>query len=177
MSQEIAKIYQKERQRFLSYIREKVDNAETAEDILQDAFFHALQGISVTEEIDHLLGWLFTITKNKIIDWYRKKKLPTEQVCNGDMGDWDDLLIDFETHPEKMMFQKIAMETILNAVKELPDKQQMVFIEQMLEGKTLREISDQTGESLNTILSRKRYAIQFLRKRLSDQENLFHEIN
>ena len=176
MLQEIATIYQTEHQKFLSYIKEKVSHTETAEDILQDVFFHALQGINVTKEIDNIMGYLFTITKHKIIDWYRKKKLPNIQI-NGEEKEWNQIFIDMEFGPEILLFREMAMEAIIDAVDELPKKQRLVFIEQMINGKTLQQIADQTGDSLNTILSRKRYAIQYLRKRLSDFKDFFNDLN
>ena len=174
---EIGEAYRKERGRLLAYIRSRVENLEDAEDILHDVFYHTLQGISVTQPIENLIGWLYTAARNKIIDWYRKKRPIRVSLQENEEGLLlGDLLADSGLHPEKEFFHKLLADAIADSLDELPEKQRHVFIWQAVEGKTFREISAMTGEPINTLISRKRYAVLFLRKRLSEIRDLLNDV-
>jgi RNA polymerase sigma factor (sigma-70 family) len=172
---ELGRAYQKEKKRLLTFIRNRVGSLEDAEDILQDVFYHTLQGISVTDQIDNLLGWLYVAARNKIIDWYRKKRpqtLPLEEMGKDSL---DALIADSGLHPEKSYQQNLIAEALAESIESLPEEQRMVFVLQELEGKTFKEIAEMTGESINTLISRKRYAIQHLRKQLQEIKSIVDE--
>jgi RNA polymerase sigma factor (sigma-70 family) len=158
-----------------SFIRSRTKNKEDAEDILQDVWY-ALSSIIDTEPIEQLGAWLYRVSKNKIVDKMRKQKpLSLEDfVYENDDGELifpEDLLVDdfnIKTEIEKEYF----MESLLKALEELPENQRQVFVWNELEDLTLQQIADKTGENIKTIISRKRYAVKQLRKRL---QHLFYE--
>jgi RNA polymerase sigma factor (sigma-70 family) len=172
----IGKVFDREHSRLLGFIRKRVNNPEDAEDILQDVFYSTIQGASVTEPVENMLGWIYTVARNKIIDWYRKKRHTNTSIENDlSEGSLEHLLSDSELHPEKIFLRKLILEEIEACIEELPDKQKEVVIMQMIEGKTFREISEITGEPINTLLSRKRYAIAALQKRLKEINKIVDE--
>ena len=173
----IGKVFDTERSRLLGFIRSRVNNPEDAEDILQDVFYSTLQGTSITEPVEDILGWIYTVARNKIIDWYRKKHYRHTAVETGSFeSSLEHLLADSELHPEKMFLGKLILEEIEECIEELPEKQKEVIILQMIEGRTFKEISEITGESINTLLSRKRYAIGTLQKRLKEIKKIVDEM-
>jgi RNA polymerase sigma factor (sigma-70 family) len=172
---ELGRVYQKEKKRLLAFIRNRVGTLEDAEDILQDVFYHTLQGVSVTDQIDNLLGWLYTAARNKIIDWYRKKRPQTCPLEEMEKSSMEDLIVDSGLHPEKSYYRNLIAEALTESVEALPEEQGMVFVWQELEGKTFKEIADMTGESINTLISRKRYAVQYLRKQLKEIKSILDE--
>ena len=166
----IEKSFEAEHRGIFAFIRSKIRSLEEAEDLLQDVYFQALSSLNVLETVDNLAGWLYAVARNKVIDWYRKKRLPTvsidEPVENG--LKFEDVLeeempdtMDDETH-------EFVSQAIMDAVDELPEKQRYVFIQQVVEGRTFRELAEETGDSINTLISRKRYTIQFLQSRLHE---------
>jgi RNA polymerase sigma factor (sigma-70 family) len=172
---EIGKVYQTEKNRLLTFIRNRVANREDAEDILHDVFYHTLQGVSVTDQIDNVLAWLYTAARNSIIDWYRKKRLRTVPLEDMEKYGIEDLLADAGLHPEQSYYRNLIAEALIESVEALPEEQRMVFLWQELEGMTFKEIAEMTGESINTLISRKRYAIQFLRKQLQEIKSMLDE--
>lgn len=173
---DIGKVYQKEKKRLLTFIRNRVATVEDAEDILQDVFYHTLQGVSVTDQIDNVLGWLYTAARNRVIDWYRKKRLPTFPLEDMEKYGIEDLLADCGLHPEKAYYKNLITVALAESIEALPDAQRMVFVSQELEGMTFKEIAEMTGEPINTLISRKRYAVQHLRKQLQEMKTLLDEI-
>lgn len=164
----VEKSFELERRGLFAFIRSKIRSLEESEDLLQEVFFQALSSLNVLEAVDNLTGWLYTVARNKVIDWYRKKRLPTvsidEPMENG--FSFKDFLaeeippgLDDET-------RELVFHTIMNAIDELPATQRYVFIQQVVEGRTFRELSEETGESINTLIARKRYAVQFLKNKL-----------
>jgi RNA polymerase sigma factor (sigma-70 family) len=157
------------------FIRSRVPETEDAEDILQDVWYQ-LSNQPATEEINSMSGWLHRVARNKITDSYRKKK--SEKLDN-EFSDEDDetgIANIFLTEPnniETKELQQLFWETLLDALEELPENQREVFILNEVEEKTLQQIADMQGEKLKTIISRKRYAVQHLRKRLEDLYNEF----
>jgi len=150
-----------------------------AEDILQDVFYQLASSYSVTEPIEQLTSWLFTVARNKIIDWYRKRKpqsvpvdIPEDEARLG----LADLLLDARQNPDDVYARTILWETFAEALDELPDNQREVFMMHEFEAKSFKEISEMTGEPINTLLSRKRYAVLFLREQLQElYEELFNQ--
>lgn len=160
----------------LGFIRNRVPDSEDAEDILQDVWYQ-LSKQSAPEDIESMSGWLYRVARNKITDNYRKKK---NEKLNDDVtaDDENDLSIAdiFLTEPDNIEtkeLQQLFWETLFEALEELPQNQRDVFVLNELEDKTLQQIADLQGEKLKTIISRKRYAIQHLRKRLEDLYNEF----
>ena len=172
----IGKVFNKERNRLLTFISSRVNNREDAEDILQDVFYSTIQGTSITDPIENILSWVYTVAKNKIIDWYRKKRHHHTSI-EKDLSErsLEYLLADSELHPEKMFLRKLILEEVEESIEELPEKQKEVFILQVIEGKAFQEISEMTGESINTLLSRKRYAIATLQNRLKEIKKIVDE--
>ena len=163
-------------QRLFGFIRGRVKTDEDAEDILQDVWYQLSNVVNI-EEIDQMSGWLFQVARNRIIDRHRKKTTQSLEDLSledeeGEMFLADILLTDDST-PETEYLKNIFWQELFEALDELPQKQQQVFIMNELEDKTLQQIADETGENLKTIISRKGYAVKHLRKRLN---NLYNEL-
>jgi RNA polymerase sigma factor (sigma-70 family) len=158
------------------FIRSRVPTNEDAEDILQDVWYQ-LSNQTAPEEIDSMSGWLHRVARNKITDKYRKKKEDRlDDAVNNDDDDElhiaDFFLADDDDADAKEL-QQLFWETLFDALEELPQNQREVFVLNELEEKTLQQIAGMQGEKLKTIISRKRYAVQHLRKRLEDLYNEF----
>lgn len=164
----VEKSFKAERRGLFAFIQSKIRSLEESEDLLQEVYFQALSSLNVLEAVDNLTGWLYTVAKNKIIDWYRKKRLPTvsieESLENG--FSLQDFLAEEIPEAVDEETRELLSQAILDAIDELPQKQRYVFIQQVVEGKTFQELADETGESINTLIARKRYAVQFLQDRL-----------
>lgn len=159
-----------ERPRLFNFIRRRVRSEADAEDILQDVFYQLAATDSITEPIEQLTSWLFTVARNKIIDWYRKKKPDALQVDGQEderLG-LSDLLLDPRQNPDDVYARSMLWEEFTEALEELPDNQREVFMMHEFEGKSFKEIAQLTREPVNTLLSRKRYAILFLREQLQE---------
>ena len=155
--------------RLMGFIRKRVPNEADAEDILQDVFY---QFIGNTKPIDQLTSWLFTVTRNKITDRQRKHKpeLLEDIHAGGDEEssfDWTELYFEKDNNPETDYLRSLFWETLQAALEELPGNQKQVFVLNELDGVPFKTISEQTGESVNTLISRKRYAVLHLRERLA----------
>jgi RNA polymerase sigma factor (sigma-70 family) len=156
--------------RLMGFIRKRVNNEADAEDILQDVFY---QFVGNTQPIEQMTAWLFTVARNKIIDRQRKKKPEALEDLFGEEENeegglnWTEFLFDASDNPEKDYLRTLFWEELNNALNELPEEQKQVFILNELEGVPFKEIAERTGETVNTLLSRKRYAVLHLRNRLS----------
>jgi RNA polymerase sigma factor (sigma-70 family) len=155
--------------RLKGFIRKRVTNEADVEDILQDVFY---QFIGNTKPIEQLTAWLFTVTRNKITDKQRKQKpeLINDLFIDAEdeMGfDWSELFLDNGNNPETAYLRNLFWETLNEALDELPEAQKEVFVLNEIEGVPFKTISEQTGETINTLLSRKRYAVLHLRERLA----------
>jgi RNA polymerase sigma factor (sigma-70 family) len=158
-------------QQLLSFIRGKVRTDEDAEDILQDVWYQ-FSNLEEIEAIESVSGWLYQVAKNKITDRFRKKKSAhledyTFESENGEINFKEILLAETQT-PEDAYFKKLFWEELMRSLEELPEKQRDVFIQNELEGIGLQEIADKTGESVKTIISRKGYAVKYLREKLNN---------
>lgn len=154
--------------RLLGFIRRRVSNEADAEDILQDVFY---QFIGNPEPIEQVTSWLFTVARNKIIDKQRKKKPDSLEniygVTEEDVNfDWTELFFDDTDNPETAYLRTLFWEVLENALNELPPEQKEVFVLNEIDGVPFKEIAAQTGQTVNTLLSRKRYAVLHLRDRL-----------
>jgi RNA polymerase sigma factor (sigma-70 family) len=167
-----------ERKRLFDFIRSRVRTSADAEDILQDVFYQLLTSYSVTEPIERLTAWLFTVARNRVIDWYRKRK--TGSLQSPLPGDDDlpltleDILFDPSQNPEELYFRSLVWTELTEALDELPEEQRQVFVMHELEGRSFKQIAAETGQPVNTLLSRKRYAVLYLRTRL---EELYSELS
>lgn len=177
MTKRFEKTYNEKRETLLKYIRSKVSNLEEAEDILQEVFYQALRNQNTMAPVNNIMSWLYRITKNKIIDWYRKKKLNTVSIHKKVKNDiaLEDLISDSGINVEKKFIRSMVFEAIYKSINELPEKQRNVFIKKEFKNMTYREISEETGIPLNTLLAQKRYANKFLKKRLLTIKNIIEE--
>ena len=168
----------REKGRLLGYIRQHVRVLEDAEDILQDVLFQFLKGFSDIRSTERITSWLFTVARNKITDYFRKKKpepLSTMRVISKEEDGaplmLEDILPALTRNPEDEMMREWIWNAIDQALEEMPEDQSDVFIWNEFEDRSFKEISEMTGEGVNTLLSRKRYAILFLRKKLKELYN------
>ncbi|WP_267297528.1 RNA polymerase sigma factor [Parachryseolinea silvisoli] len=174
MEQVKEQTFLKEKDRLLSFIRNRVSSLEEAEDILQDVFYQFVAGYETIESIDRVTSWLFSVARNKIIDRYRRDAArPKRADLRGQAGVEEDapltlqeILPDLGNTPEDSYLREALWEAIMDALDELPREQREIFIQNEIEEQSFREIAERTGVSINTLLSRKRYAILALRKKL-----------
>ncbi|HET7001840.1 MAG TPA: sigma-70 family RNA polymerase sigma factor [Puia sp.] len=157
------------RRRLLGFIRKRVANEADAEDILQDVFYQLLGN---KEPIDQVASWLFTVARNKIIDSKRKKQpLSTDFLFSNteddEMGEWMNILLDDSSNPETVYLRNLFQETLKEALNELPEDQKQAFVLNELDGIPFKQISDETHIPINTLISRKRYAVLYLREKLA----------
>ncbi len=164
----------KEKDKLLGFIRNRVSSSEEAEDILQDVFYQFVAGFETIESLDRVTSWLYSVARNKIIDRYRRdaarpKKTDFELISGKDDDTpltLQDILPDLDNTPESTLLREAIWDEITDALDELPADQREIFILNEIEERSFREIAEETGVSINTLLSRKRYAILALRKRL-----------
>jgi RNA polymerase sigma factor (sigma-70 family) len=159
--------------RLRSFIRRRVASLEDADDILQDVILRLVDRDNIGEPIGQVTSWLFTVARNRITDWYRKRRHTEREYPaastgeSGDEYDMPDTGGGADT-PELLYLRALLWEEFENALADLPADQREVYEMHELEGKSFKEIAASTGENVNTLLSRKRYAVLFLRKRLAD---------
>ena len=168
---QIENLFRKDRSKLLSFIRERVRSKEDAEDILQDVLTNVLAAKDTNNKIENIGAWVFASVKNKIIDWYIKKKTTSFSDLVKDEDSevfFDSLLIDNSFNPERSYTRQAIRLDLEKALHKLPDEQRYAFEKNELEGRTFREMADETGENINTLLARKRYAVIALRKDLQD---------
>ena len=176
---EITQTVRQERSRLLSFIQQRIPDREEAEDILQDVFYQFTEAYRTIHSIERVTAWLFTVARNKITDRYRKKRpepFSQKQIATDDEGAGlrlEDILPDVATSPDGEMMRTMIWSAIEEALDELPKLQRETFVMHEFEDKSFKEISAQTGVTINTLLSRKRYAILHLRKRL---QTLYDEL-
>lgn len=159
----------------LGFIRQRVNSDEDAEDILQDVWYQ-LSSVPEVEAIEQVGSWLYRVARNRIIDTYRKQKPESLEDYGYEDEDGEfsfkEILLSDDTNPETEYLRELFWEQLTVALEELPENQRQVFVWNELEDQTFQEIADRTGENIKTLISRKRYAVQHLRKRL---ESLYQE--
>lgn len=180
MNQKLDDVYQKKSYGILRFINSKVSSKEDARDILQDVFLALLEADAI-RPIENVLGWLYRTANNKIVDWYRGKKntaLSLQELKHDFSPGYsiEELIEDAGIHIENDFLREVVLDVINDAVEELPAEQKSVFIRQIIEGETFRVISEETGIPINTLLSQKRRAILFLRKRLSEMKEYLEDL-
>jgi RNA polymerase sigma factor (sigma-70 family) len=177
--QRISEVVEREHSRLRNFIRRRVPDPRDAEDILQDVFYELVEANRLLMPIQHVTGWLFRVARNRIVDFFRKKKpesFADTAVARDDDADdlpaFEDLLPSPDAGPEALYARNVLLHELELAVDELPEEQRKVFVAHELEGRSFKEIAAETGVSVNTLLSRKRYAVLHLRQRL---QNIYDE--
>jgi RNA polymerase sigma factor (sigma-70 family) len=168
---QISEIVAEERSRLRNFIRRRVPDPADAEDILQEVFYKLLEANRMLMPIDHVTGWLFRVARNRITDLFRKRREVTFSDTgvedeDGELLQIEDLLPSPDAGPEALYVRSVLLDELELALDELPDDQREVFVAHELEGHSFKELSAESGVNMNTLLSRKRYAVLHLRERL-----------
>jgi RNA polymerase sigma factor (sigma-70 family) len=169
--QRISEVVKREQSRLRNFIRRLAPDPGDAEDILQDVFYKLVEANRLLMPIEHITGWLFRVARNRITDLFRKKKPESFSDIavadeDGELLRLEDLLPSPDAGPAALYARNVLLDEIELAVDELPEEQREVFVAHELEGRSFKEIAADTGVSVNTLLSRKRYAVLRLRERL-----------
>jgi RNA polymerase sigma factor (sigma-70 family) len=169
--QRISEVVTREQSRLRSFIRRRVSDPRDAEDILQDVFCELVEANRLLMPIEHVTGWLFRVARNRITDLFRKKKPESFSDTavaneNDELLQLEDLLPSPDAGPAALYARSVLLDELELAVDELPEEQRDTFVAHELEGRSFKEIAAETGVSVNTLLSRKRYAVLRLRERL-----------
>ena len=165
--QRISEAIAREQPRLRNFIRARVANPGDAEDILQDVFYELVAAYRLMQPVEQVGAWLFRVARNRIIDLFRKRKLRNDAIANdGEALLLDDLLPSPDAGPEALFARSVLMDELDAALDELPAEQREVFIAHEIDGRSFKELAAETGLSVNTLLSRKHYAVLHLRKRL-----------
>ena len=169
--QRISDAVKREQSRLRNFIRRRVPDPRDAEDILQDVFYELVEANRLLMPIEHVAGWLFRVARNRITDLFRKKTPESfSDVLVGDEGAdvlrFEDLLPSPDAGPDALYARSVLLDELEASFDELPTEQREVFVAHELDGRSFKEIAAETGVSVNTLLSRKRYAVLHLRERL-----------
>jgi RNA polymerase sigma factor (sigma-70 family) len=167
----ISEVIQRERRRLFLFIRKRVDDEGDAEDILQEVFYELIEAYRLTKPIEQVGSWLYRVARNRIIDLFRKKRpeslreIPLDKDADQALL-LEDLLPSPNAGPDALYARRVLLEELDDALQELPEEQREVFVAHEIEGRSFKQLADETGLSINTLLSRKRYATLHLRRRL-----------
>lgn len=170
---EIASVVRRERGRLLSFIRKRVADAAEAEDVLQEAFYELVAAYRLMQPVEQVGAWLMRVARNRIIDRFRKRRpqllgdIAPEEQEEGESA-LERLLPAVEDGPDTELVRELMMEELEQALAELPREQREVFVAHELEGASFKDLSARWGVGINTLLSRKRYAVLRLRERLRE---------
>jgi RNA polymerase sigma factor (sigma-70 family) len=169
--QRLSEVVKREQSRLRNFIRRHVPDPRDAEDVLQDVFYKLVEANRLLMPIDHVTGWLFRVARNRITDLFRKKQPEnfSDAAVAGDEDELlqlEDLLPSADAGPEAIYARNVLLDELALAIDELPEEQREVFVAHELEGRSFKEMAAETGVSVNTLLSRKRYAVLHLRERL-----------
>ena len=175
----LSEAIERERPRLRNFIRKRVADAADAEDILQDIFYELVEAYRLMKPVEQVGAWLFRAARNRITDLFRRRKRegaktePSAIKENGELTILEDLLPSPDAGPEAAYARSVLLEELDAALDELPEEQREVFIAHELEGRSFKKLAAETGLGVNTLLSRKHYAVLHLRKRLQDIYNEF----
>ena len=169
--QRISEVVTREQSRLRNFIRQRVPDPRDAEDILQDVFYELVEANRLLMPIEHVTGWLFRVARNRITDLFRKKRPGrfSDAAVGNDEDEplyLEDLLPSPEAGPDAVFARNVVLDAIEAALEELPEEQREVFIAHEVDGLSFKEMAAETGVSVNTLLSRKHYAVLHLRERL-----------
>jgi RNA polymerase sigma factor (sigma-70 family) len=167
----ISEVIAEQRARLRNFIRRRVADEADVEDLLQEVFYELVRANRLLMPIEYVTGWLYRVARNRITDLFRKKKPEnfsdqTVEDEDGALLEFEDLLPSPDAGPEAQYMRSLLLDELELALGELPDEQREVFVAQELEGRSFKELSEESGVSINTLLSRKRYAVLHLRERL-----------
>jgi len=168
---QISEVVEREQSRLRNFIRRRVADPRDAEDILQEVFYELVEATRLLMPIEHVTGWLFRVARNRITDLFRKKKpeIFSDAALEDKAGELlqiEDMLPSPEAGPEALYVRNVLLEELEFALDELPEEQREVFVAHEIEGRSFKEMSAASSVSVNTLLSRKRYAVLHLRERL-----------
>src|SRR5215471_18239267 len=172
--QQISEAIEREKPRLRNFIRKRVADESDAEDVLQEIFYELVEAYRLMKPVEQVSAWLFRVARNRITDLFRKKRRearrtdPTAVEENGEFVILEDLLPSPDAGPEAAYARSVLVEELDAALNELPEEQRDVFVAHELEGRSFKELAAETGLNVNTLLSRKRYAVLYLRQRLQD---------
>src|SRR5579863_496039 len=179
--QRISAAIEREQSRLRNFIRKRVNDRGEAEDILQDVFYELIEAYRLMKPIEQVTAWLFKVARNRITDVFRRKKREeprteaTVRTEDGQELQWEDLLPSPDAGPDSAYARGVLLEELDAALGELPEEQREVFIGHELMGYSFKELAEQTGVGVNTLLSRKHYAVLHLRQRLQSIYDEFKE--
>ena len=171
-NRQISEVVYRERVRLRNFVRKRVPDAGDAEDILQDVLYELVQAYRLMQPIEHAGAWLYRVARNRVIDFFRRKRLVAlgdalaERADDEGVLTLEDLLPSPDAGPEAAYARRVLLQELNAALDELPEEQRDVFIAHQIEGRSFKELAGETGVGLNTLLSRKRYAVLYLRRRL-----------
>ena len=176
----ISEVVVRERARLRHFIRRRVADPSDVEDILQDVFYKLVEANRLLMPIEHVTGWLFRVARNRITDLFRKKKpenfdARTVEDEEGERLGIEDLLPSPDAGPEALYVRNVLLDELELALDELPEEQRAAFVAHEWEGQSFKEMAKETGVGVNTLLSRKRYAVNYLRERLRSLYDEFTE--
>jgi RNA polymerase sigma factor (sigma-70 family) len=177
---QIAETIERERGRLRNFIRKRVPDRQDAEDVLQDVFFELVEAYRLVKPIEEVGAWLFRVARNRITDRFRRQKpesssaMPTD-AGGGELASLEDMLPSPDAGPEAAYARGVLLDELDDALQELPEEQRFVFVAHEFEGRSFRELALETGIGVNTLLSRKHYAVLHLRSRLQNIYDEFKE--
>lgn len=177
----ISETIARQQARLRKFIRKRVPDDGDAEDIFQEVFCELVDAYRLMKPVEQVSAWLFRVARNRIIDLFRKKRpavLGNDSIFlmeDGEAYQWEDLLPSPDEGPEAAYARSVLLEELDAALEELPDEQRDVFVAHEIDGRSFKELSDATGVGVNTLLSRKRYAVLQLRRRLQAIYNEFQK--
>ena len=175
--QQISEAIEREKPRLRNFIRKRVGDRSDAEDILQEVFYELVEAYRMMKPVEQVTAWMFRVARNRITDLFRSKQReassePAVNIEDGGQLQWEDLLPSPEAGPEAAYARSVLLEEMEAALDELPEEQREVFVAHEFLGYSFKELAEQTGVSVNTLLSRKRYAVLQLRDRL---QTIYHD--
>jgi RNA polymerase sigma factor (sigma-70 family) len=167
----LSDVIAREQARLRQFIRARVPSDTDAEDIFQEVFYELVDAYRLTKPLEQVGAWLFRVARNRITDLFRSRRTisqPAEPraASQDEFADWEELLPSPDAGPDALFTRKVLLEELDAALDELPEEQRKVFVAHELDGRSFKDLTEETGVSLNTLLSRKRYAILHLRRRL-----------
>lgn len=177
---QVSAVFSEERSRLRDFIRRRVPDPSDAEDIVQEVLYELVRANRLLMPIDHVTAWLFRVARNRITDLLRKKTPGSfaDAAVEGDDGEVlqiEDWLPSPDAGPEALYVRSVLLSELGRALDELPDEQREVFVAHELEDRSFKELSAETGVNINTLLSRKRYAVLHLRERLQTIHDEYYE--
>jgi RNA polymerase sigma factor (sigma-70 family) len=179
----ISKAIDREQSRLRNFIRKRVPDKEDAEDVFQEVFYELVEAYRMMKPVEEVTAWLFRVARNRIVDLFRRRKreavndAPVRTNEDGEVLRWEDLLPSRDAGPHGAYARRVLLEELDAALEELPEEQRQVFIAHEFMGYSFKELAAETGLSVNTLLSRKHYAVEHLRERLHEiyEEFVKHE--